>query len=86
MLPVDSATPNAPKDENSELEDDPNWRRYIAADAAIRAARPTGPAGLAIPVRVLEDSLKEGDCFNAAIELAGAIAEKLEALAGRAVA
>jgi hypothetical protein len=52
-----SPTPN---DENLALEDNPNWRHDMAADNAIRAARPMTPAGGAIQVRVLEESLKVG--------------------------
>jgi hypothetical protein len=71
---------DAPNDDDLELEDDPAWHRYMAADAAIRAARPMTLAGIAIQARVLQDSLKTGRLEDD-IDLARVIAEQLEAMA-----
>jgi hypothetical protein len=37
-------------------DDDPAWQRFPDLDQAIREARPTDPAGLAIQVRLLADA------------------------------
>ena len=56
------------------------WMRYIAADEAIRAARPITIAGLAVQMRLLEASIQTGHREDDA-ELAASIAEQLEKLA-----
>ena len=56
------------------------WTRYIAADEAIRAARPITIAGLAVQMRLLEASIQTGHREDDA-ELAASIAEQLEKLA-----
>ena len=55
------------------------WMRYMAADEAIRAARPITIAGLAVQMRLLEASIQTGHREDA--ELAASIAEQLEKLA-----
>ena len=55
------------------------WTRHIAADEAIRAARPITIAGLAVQMRLLEASIQTGHREDA--ELAASIAEQLEKLA-----
>jgi hypothetical protein len=67
-----------------ESEGEPAWRRYIAAGEAIRAARPTDLAGLAIQVRLVADLAGDGR-REEVVELAIAIAEQLEALAAVAM-
>jgi hypothetical protein len=43
-------------DTESLDDDDPAWQRFPDLDEAIREARPTDPAGLAIQVRLLADA------------------------------
>jgi hypothetical protein len=43
-------------DKGSLADDDPAWERFPELDEAIREARPTDPAGLAIQLRLLADS------------------------------
>jgi hypothetical protein len=41
-------------------DDDPAWQRFPDLDQAIREARPTDPAGLAIKMRLLADEFAAG--------------------------
>ena len=63
-----------------EPENDPAWQSYMAADAAIRAARPMTLSGIAVQARLLQDSITHG-AIDQDTALARSIAEQLEQLA-----
>jgi hypothetical protein len=64
-------------DKGSLADDDPAWKRFPELDEAIRDARPTDPAGLAIQLRLLADSFAARG-YTADEELALSIATTLE--------
>lgn len=65
----------------------PVWRRFMAAKAALAAARPTDAAGLAAQVKFYVDLHAQGHDPNEDQEaMLAHVGEQLEAMAGRAAA